>query len=200
MLQFFEQKLLFFFFFQCLATRVYSTLPAYLSNFLAVHLPHLVLSVLSVHVWSSGQKCSRIASTTAGNAVGGGRRWLVSQGPIRGGGCNRSKPHQSIRSHWICSPPALCSSCQRPQWNKHKGVSEVPINAHAGREMVQFSSEAPRILTVCPYFFLFFFMEGCESVHSRRLCPAAPLLLCHHHSSGKTGPGSYPAHICSDTG
>lgn len=65
----FEQKLLFFF--QCLATRVYSTLPAYLSNFLAVHLPHLVLSVLSVYVWFSGQKCSRIASTTAGNAVGG---------------------------------------------------------------------------------------------------------------------------------
>lgn len=112
-----------------------------------------VLSVLVYirgGVWFSGQRCSRITSTAA-RKRGGRQKPLSSQGPIRGGGCNRSDLIERIRSHWICSPPAVCRSCQRPQWNKHKGYLKCPRTHVPAGGWSSFSLLAPPILAICPF-------------------------------------------------
>lgn len=82
---------------------------------------------------------------------GGRQKLLSSQGPIRGGGCNRSDLGERIRSHWIRSPPAVCQSCQRPQWSKHKGYLKCPRTHVPAGGWSSFSLLAPPILAICPF-------------------------------------------------
>lgn len=69
-----------------------------------------------------------------------GTETVSSQGPIRGGGCNRS---DLIRISGVAGSVLLLRCVKKlPKTTveQTQRLSEVPVNAHAGRQTVQFSS------------------------------------------------------------
>lgn len=144
-----------------------------LSKFSAVQPSRPVLSVLVYlsgvgeegEVWFSGQRCSRITSTAAGNAAGD-TNCLVLRVQSEGAGCNRSDLAERIRSHWICSPLAVCHKLPKTTVEQTQSDQKCPRNARAGRRMVQFSPSRLRPSSaICPF---------CDSAQLRHLAALRP--------------------------
>lgn len=113
----------------------------------------------------SGQQCSRNPPTVAGNAVGG-QKWLVLRVQSEAEAAITRTSSEYLESLDPFSSRVVLKSCQRPQWNKHKRISEVPVNAHAGWQTVHFSS----------------WLRPSSPLVLLRLCTAVPQLLRDHHA------------------
>lgn len=114
----------------CLRASAKKNLNAYISAAVVCFF-HTRVCVFQRRVRSASRKWERNSFVLRAQSEG----TFPSLGPLA---------QMSHGSHWICSTTLMCFlSCQRPQWNKlnsDTSLSEVPMYAHAGRRLVQYSS------------------------------------------------------------